>query len=126
MLSGMKITDDASLVRVAQKILGLGVRNVLITLGSKGVLTASREKIHLLPAAEVEAIDSTGAGDVFSGSLAAFLAEGISIEQSVHMAMAAASISVTRLGAQSSAPKRSEIDTLVTSHSMSKIEALNL
>ena len=125
MLAGASITDDASLVGVALKILDLGPRNVLITLGSKGVFAASRDAMNLLPALEVQAIDSTGAGDIFSGSLAAFLAEGKSIDQSVRMAMAAASISVTRLGAQSSAPLRAEIECLISSQLVSKAEASN-
>lgn len=125
MLAGEKITDDASLICVAQKILDLGIRTVLITLGSKGVFAASRNSMTLLPALEVEAVDSTGAGDIFNGSLAAFLAEGKPIDQSVMMAMAAASISVTRLGAQSSAPLRTEIEHLIASRSVSKTEALN-
>ena len=125
MLAGAKITDDASLVGVAQKILDLGAGNVLITLGSKGVFAASRDAMNLLPALEVQAIDSTGAGDIFSGSLAAFLAEGKSIDQSVRMAMAAASISVTRLGAQSSAPLRAEIECLISSQLVSRAETSN-
>jgi ribokinase len=125
MLAGAKISDDASLVVVAQKILDLGTRNVLITLGSRGVFAASRDAMNLLPALEVQAIDSTGAGDILNGSLAAFLAEGKSIHESVRMAMAAASISVTRMGAQSSAPLRTEIDHLISSWSVSNAKALN-
>ena len=125
MLAGAKITDDASLVGVAQNILDLGIRTDLITLGSRGVFAASRNAMNLLPALEVEAIDSTGAGDIFNGALAAFLAEGKPLNQSVTMAMAAASISVTRLGAQSSAPMRAEIERLIASRSASKTEAMN-
>lgn len=125
MLAGVKITDDASLVVVAEKILGLGARNVLITLGPKGVFAASNDAMAFIPAHEVQAVDSTGAGDIFSGSLAAFLAEGRPINQSVRMAMAAASISVTRLGAQSSAPLRAEIEQLISSRPVWKTEPTN-
>jgi ribokinase len=124
-LSGAKLSDDESLIGVAQKILDLGAQNVLITLGAKGVFAASKGAMHLVPAVPVQAIDSTGAGDIFSGSLAAFLAEGKSIDESVKMAMAAASISVTRLGAQSSAPLRANIEQLLSSRSVSKIDTSN-
>jgi ribokinase len=71
--------------------------------------------MRLIPAYEVKTIDSTGAGDVFSGSLAAFLAEGMPIEEAVMMAIASASMSVTRMGAQMSAPFRLEIENFIHS-----------
>jgi ribokinase len=70
-------------------------------------------------------VDSTGAGDIFSGSLAAFLAEGMSLENAVKMAAASASISVTRLGAQRSAPNRGEIENFLMTYSPPQTEVLN-
>jgi len=113
MLSGLKITDDASLAASAQRILDFGISIVIITLGRRGVFLATKNGMSLIPAYTVKAIDSTGAGDVFSGSLASFLAEGMSIEEAVKMATASASISVTRMGAQMSAPFRSEIENFI-------------
>jgi ribokinase len=116
MLAGMKISDDASLADAAQRILDFGIQTVIITLGKRGVFLATNDGMSLIPAYAVKALDSTGAGDVFSGSLATFLAEGISVEESVRMAIASASISVTRMGAQTSAPSRSEIDNFIISY----------
>ncbi len=72
--------------------------------------------MKIIPALKVTPIDTTGAGDVFSGSLAAFLSEGMTIEKAARMANAAASISVTRLGAQDGAPKRVEIENFIASY----------
>ena len=115
MLTGMKITDDASLAAIARRILDFGIPVVIITLGRQGVFLATMNGMRLIPAYEVKTIDSTGAGDVFSGSLAAFLAEGMSIEEAVMMAIASASMSVTRMGAQMSAPFRPEIESFIHS-----------
>lgn len=110
MLTGIKITGAESLCAASQKLLQLGVGRVLITLGNKGVFSASEGKTEWIPAFEVHAVDSTGAGDVFNGALAAFLAEGISVQEGARLACAAAAIAVTRMGAQASAPRRSEIE----------------
>jgi ribokinase len=115
MLTGMNITDDASLVAIARQILDFGIPVVIITLGRQGVFLATKNCMRSIPAYGVKTIDSTGAGDVFSGSLAAFLAEGRSIEEAVMMAIASASISVTRMGAQMSAPFRCEIEDFINS-----------
>lgn len=113
MITGITIADDASLHSAAQRILDCGITHAIITLGRRGVLWATRNASEWISAYQVQAVDSTGAGDVFSGSLAAFLAEGRSIEDAVNMAVASASLSVTRMGAQKSAPFRSEIEDFV-------------
>jgi len=64
----------------------------------------------MIPVVPVKAVDTTAAGDVFNGALAVALAEGKDIEEAVGFANKAASISVTRLGAQASAPYRNELD----------------
>ena len=63
-----------------------------------------------MPGFTVKAVDTTAAGDIFNGALAVALAEGQSLADAVRFANAAAAISVTRLGAQPSAPKRKEIE----------------
>ena len=121
MITGMKISDEASLRTVAQQILDYGVKHVIVTLGQAGILLATRNGMELIPAYKVHAVDSTGAGDVFSGSLAAFLAEGMTMEESTKMAIASASISVTRMGAQFSAPLRAEVESFMLSYAPSEI-----
>ena len=125
MITGMKVSDEASLRAVARQIIDHGVHYVVITLGQRGIFAASRDAAELVPAYKVRAVDSTGAGDVFSGSLAAFLAEGMTMEESTRMAIASASISVTRMGAQLCAPLRAEIESFMVNYAPPEIQTLS-
>lgn len=116
MITGVKINDEESLSLAVDKFVEIGIDNVLITLGSQGIFAGLPGCMQLIPAYKVKAIDSTGAGDVFSGALAAFIAEGMNIDAAARMAIASASISVTRMGALNSAPKRDEIEKFIASY----------
>jgi len=116
MLTGIKITDVTSLHSIVNRFFEYGINDVIITLGSKGYFAGSPDAMKIIPALNVAPIDTTGAGDVFSGSLAAFLSEGMTIERAARMANAAASVSVTRMGAQDGAPNRVEIEKFITSY----------
>ncbi len=109
MLTGITIKDDHSTKAAALKLKEKGVKNVIITLGSEGAYIHNDEMSTHIPTTKVEAVDSTAAGDVFNGALAVAIAQGESLEQAVAFANKAAAISVTRPGAQSSAPFRKEI-----------------
>lgn len=93
----------------ARRLAVEGFDHVLVTVGADGVFYATRDSVKRYPAPEVEAVDTTAAGDVFCGALAAFLAAGLPIVESIELAIRAASISVTRLGAQTSVPFRHEV-----------------
>jgi ribokinase len=99
-----------SIEKAAERFLELGVENVIVKLGSKGALVVNKHKKKHFPAFKVKAVDTTAAGDVFNGAFAVGLAEGRSLEDAVIFGMAAAAISVTRLGAQSSIPSRQEVE----------------
>jgi ribokinase len=86
-----------------------GVHSVIITLGAKGAYLLNGDFSGLIPAPAVQAVDTTAAGDVFNGALAVALAEDMPIVHAVAFANQVAAISVTRLGAQSSAPYRTEL-----------------
>ena len=125
MITGIKVTDEESLRSIVKKFFEYGIKNVLITLGSKGVFAGLPDIMKFIPAFKVSPIDSTGAGDVFSGSLAAFISEGMPIEKAIKLASASASISVTRMGAQRSAPDRMEIENFIFTNSSSEANVLN-
>lgn len=111
LLSGLPVTDIASAQEAAERLLGMGPANVLITLGAQGVLLATSGGIRdLIPAFRVEALDTTAAGDTFIGGLAVGLAEKKDIRSAIHLGQKAAAISVTRPGAQTSIPFRHETD----------------
>lgn len=111
MISGVKITDEASAVEAARTLSEMGVQNVIITLGSKGALVYYGGGVDFVSALKVDAVDTTAAGDVFNGALTVALSEGRSLTDAVRFACKASAISVTRVGAQASAPYRNEVDT---------------
>lgn len=90
---------------------------VIVSLGEKGSYVATREIHQTVPAFKVKAVDSTAAGDVYCGTLATALVEGMEPLEAVRFASAAAAISVTRLGAQPSIPSREEIEHFLTINS---------
>lgn len=92
-----------------KKIKELGAKSVLMTLGSKGSLMFDGRDMEYTPAVKVEAVDSTAAGDCFIGALVTALSEDKPMKEAVRFATKAASVSVTRSGAQTSLPYRREI-----------------
>ncbi len=98
---------------VARRLLASGAREVVITLGARGGLAVSAGAgMRSIPAVRVEAVDTVGAGDAFTGALAVALAEGRLLFDAVAWAGAAAALAVTRAGAQPSLPYRGDIDGL--------------
>jgi ribokinase len=95
----------------AQNLLSMEVGTVIITLGAEGALVADPEGQRHLPAPQASAVDTTAAGDCFNGALAVALGEGLSIWEAAAFACNAASISVTRAGAQPSLPYRRELSS---------------
>lgn len=93
----------------AERLRRAGCRTVAVTLGARGVLLADAEGARRIPAPRVRPVDTVGAGDCFTGWLAAGLAEGLPLSAAAERAVRAASVSVTRAGAQPSLPHRAEI-----------------
>ncbi len=112
-LTGVQVTDKASAAAAAHAIQAMGVKNVLITLGSQGVYALWDSGEELLPAPTVKAVDTTGAGDAFNGAFAVALAEGKPVPAALRFACCCASLSVTKYGAAPAMPHRPEIDALV-------------
>jgi ribokinase len=110
-ITGVIITDIPSVERAAELIQERGVKNVIITLGEAGAYIKSENYTGLIPGIKVKPVDTTAAGDVFNGALAVAISEGSDLKDAVVFANKAASISVTRMGAQASAPYRNEINS---------------
>jgi ribokinase len=97
---------------VVGELLKMGPRQVILKLGKNGVWYADEMRNQHFPARTVQAIDATAAGDTFNGALCVAMAEGKSIDEAILFANYAASLSVTKQGAQASIPTREEVDTL--------------
>lgn len=116
-LTGIKVKNVTDAARAAVRLMARGVHTVIITLGRRGAFVATKEGRQLVPGFKVRSVDTTAAGDIFNGALAAALGEDKPLLEAVRFANAAAAISVTRLGAQPSAPLRKEIESFLSMRS---------
>lgn len=107
LLTGVPVTEETSARKAAEILLSRGVKNVLITMGSRGCWCSATGELH--PANKVKAVDCVAAGDTFNGAFAVALSEGLACRDAIAFAQEAAGISVTRPGAQSSIPFRREM-----------------
>ena len=113
-VTSKNIISTDEIPRMAAALYRRGIKTVIITLGSKGVYLKTDGFVGMIPGYKVTATDSTAAGDVFNGALAAALAGGMQVQKAVEFAQKAAAISVTRMGAQPSAPFFYEIEKFNT------------
>lgn len=113
LITGIKVTDFASAEHAAHKLHDMGFAVPVITLGEQGAVALIDGEIHRLSPIKVNVVDSTAAGDVFSGALAAALSKGQSLVDALNFAKAAAALSTTRPGAQTSIPELSEVEALI-------------
>jgi ribokinase len=118
LLTGVAVTDENTARQASDKLRARGVKTVIITLGAGGAFVATGSIKELVPGFRAKAVDSTGAGDVFNGALAVALGENRTLLDAVRFANAAAAISVTRMGAQPSAPDRKKIESLLANGNM--------
>lgn len=116
LLTGIPVTDAPSAAAAAAKFHGLGITEVMITLGKAGVWYSRQGVGKLVPGFRVDAVDTTAAGDTFNGALLAELQRSDDMNAAIRFAHAAAAISVTRPGAQTSIPTRREVEQFLASH----------
>ena len=109
-LTGINVTDNASAQRAAEQLHLKGIKLVMITLGSKGVWVSENGEGELIAGFCVKALDTTAAGDTFNGALLTRLLEGENLAEAIRFAHAAAAITVTGVGAQTSIPYRNRVD----------------
>ncbi|MDM5083851.1 ribokinase [Aeromonas rivipollensis] len=115
LLTGVKVTGEASAAQASARFHQMGISDVMITLGSQGVYCSNGQQQALIPGFRVEAVDTTAAGDTFNGALLAAELAGADFHSAVRFAHGAAALSVTRFGAQSSIPGKQEVDTFLQS-----------
>ncbi len=109
-ITGLSVNSEEDASKAADALAAKGVRNVVITLGSKGAYFLAEDGSRgVIPANRVKAQDTTAAGDTFNGALCVALSEGKSLQEACRFAANASAIAVTRMGAQPSIPYRNEI-----------------
>ncbi|KAF0507169.1 ribokinase [Pediococcus acidilactici] len=109
-LTGIAVTDEAAMLKAAQRLHDLGVATVIITLGSKGVFYDDGAQHGIVPAFKVQAVDTTAAGDTFLGALSSELNPDLSnLKTAIEYGNKASSLAVQKMGAQPSIPTRKDI-----------------
>ncbi|MGR2768995.1 ribokinase [Photobacterium ganghwense] len=116
LLTGVKVDNVTTAQQAADALHAKGIKQVMITLGSQGVWLSDNGKGRQVPGFRVDAKDTTAAGDTFNGALLTALQEGREMEEAIRFAHAAAAISVTRFGAQTSIPHRREVERFLMEH----------
>ncbi len=112
-LTGAEVADPESARRAAAALIARGAGTVVVTLGAQGALVATREQAGHYPAFPVTPVDTTAAGDAFTGALAVGLAAGGTLEQAIPLANAAAALTCTRRGAQDALPDRAAVESFL-------------
>ena len=107
--TGVAVKTGEDCREAAKRFFAMGVKNVVITLGVRGVFFSDGQQELVVPALKVKAVETTGAGDAFNGGFATAIAEGLSVETALKFATCTAAISVTRYGSSPSMPYRHEI-----------------
>lgn len=114
LLTGIKWKGDREIRKMAKRLLDMGVKNIIITLGPKGLFFKNRNEEIWVEAFKVKVIDTTAAGDAFLGALATSLSENKPIQEALKFANGAGALATTKLGAQPSLPFRKDLQTFLS------------
>ena len=115
-ITGVPVNDLEGAKRAAAYFRDRGVKKVVITLGARGVFISDGETEDIIPAFQVEVVDTTGAGDAFNGGLLAALSKGQPIPDAVRFGQAVAALSVQRIGTTPAMPTFDEIEAFLAEH----------
>jgi len=118
LLSGIKINNPDDAFKAGEWFMEKGVGTAVITMGENGTVIYGKGIRKYIETPKVDAIDTTGAGDIFSGSLMAYLAEGRELVESVKRANIAASISVTKKGVYEATPTKAEVEQYIQGYGL--------
>ena len=110
LMTGVKLINEQSFITAVENFNRMGVKDVIITLGSKGSLVCYDGKNEFVPAIKVDAVDATAAGDTFCGAVCVALSQGKNLKEAAVFATKAASLTVQKMGAQDSIPSITDIN----------------
>ena len=116
-LVGYPVSDDATAERAAHQLLRMGPSAVILHRGARGALLVTPGDTIHIPSFQVDVVDTTGAGDAFSGTLSVAIVEGLPLLDAIRRANAAGALAVTRLGTLPIMPTRQEVDTFLRNQS---------
>lgn len=116
-MAGVEVSDEKSMLEASNILLNKGVKKIIVTLGSKGVLYIDEEKHQFIKAYKVNVVDTTAAGDSFIGGFTSYFVNDGEIIKAIEMGQKTAALSIQKFGAQSSLPTKKEVDNGVCQHS---------
>lgn len=114
LLTGLSVNDMNSAEQAARALLGVGAKNVIVTLGSKGALIVTDTQVTHVDSFKVNVVDTTAAGDAFIGGFATALLQDKSLEEAVRYACACGALATTKFGAQPSLPIKEEVESFMS------------
>lgn len=114
-LTGIIVHDVESAEKAGRWFIKMGVKNAIITLGEKGAVLVTSDSCDYFPAPKVKAIDTTGAGDIFSGAFFYSLQKGLQMREAIEFSVVAASLATTKLGVIESIPNVDEVFSFMNS-----------
>lgn len=117
LITGMPVESKEQIRAAASTLINQGIKNVIVTMGSRGVMWVTKEKVYTIDSFKVNAIDTTGAGDAFIGCFAHFFVKDGDVLQAIKMATAFAALSVTKQGTQISYPSAGELELFMRTYS---------
>ena len=113
LLTGLPVDSETELEAAARALLDRGISTAILTLGARGAMLATGSEVEIIPTFKVQPVDTTAAGDAFVAGFSVALAEGKPVAEAVRWGNAAGALAATRLGAQTSLPRRAELEQLL-------------
>lgn len=117
-LTGIKVSTPEDALKAAEYFFNKGVKEVVVTLGKRGVIAVNKEKHKLFENYDVKVVDTTGAGDAFNGGFVTALSEGKDIFEACEFANVVSNLAVTKLGTAISMPTREDVDLFIINNSV--------
>jgi len=124
-LTGLKMKRKQDIRKIAERLLEMGIKNVVITLGPKGLYFKNRTKEIWVAGFKVKVVDTTAAGDAFMGAFACGLSEDKPVQEVLRFANAAGALTTTKLGAQPSLPLEKEVEVFLSRRHKSNARSRN-
>lgn len=109
-MAKMKVVDEKTTLEASKKLLDKGIEQIVVTLGSKGVMVVNKEGSNMYPAYEVKVVDTTAAGDSFIGGFTTSYVNDKDIEKAVELGQKTAALAIQKMGAQSSLPTKEDVE----------------